>query len=385
MKRNLSIILTSVCLAILATACQSKPTLSPGRYSLSDSYVIVLDLLPGGEYFLNGHEHTYLTSGNYQIDNDQITFTNKTGDCANIPGAYNFSFQDRFIKFKEIKDPCAKRLLLLIQESFIKLRQQNPYAKTVNEIPIENLNYFTVDSDGNIFITDGKASASKFDSNGNLLLTWGNLDHPNGIIVDSQGFIFIANFENLHISKFSPDGEELVNWQVLTNSLGPTDVGLDNQGNIFILLNHEQDHYVEKFTSDGKNIASWAGNGRKDGQVSGMFNIGPFQLAVDTDGNNYVTDPDNNRVVKFDPNGVFRYNLKGDADRQLAQPDFAAVDSSGFLYVLDRSQTIWKFDPDGKVTSKWASPYWGPIKIDKNGFLYVGDWNRIAKLDLPKP
>ncbi len=384
MKQTLFKISLILCLCLAVSACQPKIAGLSGRYSLSDSYTLILDFLPDGRYFFNDHENAYLTAGSYTLENDRLTVIEKNGSCAETPGTYTFVQTDRNLKFKEVSDPCPQRLLLLTRFGFIKLRQQNTYAVNLSEIPIENVNYIAVDADKNIYITDGHSSASRYDPAGSLLASWGELAHSNGITLDVEGNIYVASFDNLSIVKFDPDGKKLAAWKVDSKTLGPSDVGVDQDGNIYVVLKREQDHYVEKYSPDGKLIASWAGNGKNNGQVSGTFSASPFQIAVDKAGNNYITDPDNNRVVKFDANGVFKQNLTGDSDRQLVQPRYVAVDASGMVIVLDDSQTIWKFDQNGKAAGKWSATYWGPIALDPDGNLLVADWRLVAKIQAPK-
>ena len=386
MKRSFIFLVFSMLLGLLSfSGCQAGELITPGRYSLSDSYTIVLDFLPDGRYYFNDHEYSVVSSGTYTIKNNQISLVETIGSCDATPGVFSVSQANRVIRFKEIKDVCSNRNLLLTKLPFIRLRQQNPYLSISKEIFIKdfNVNYAAVDSDGNIYISDGLAAISKYDSDGNFIFSWGGVAHPNGLLVDPENNILVANYDGPDIRKFDPSGMLLLKWKVDSNLLGPADIGLDSKGDVYVLLKGEQDHYVEKFTSDGILIASWAGQGKNNGQVYGTFNYSPTQIGVDANGNNYVTDPNNDRVVKFDLNGVFKYNLTGDADRQLAEPKYLDVDSAGMVYVLDNSQTLWQFDSNGKTVGKWFSPYWGAVSLGVDGSILVADWKVIARVHLP--
>jgi len=386
MKRSfLFLILLAIFVPLLLVGCQPAELITPGRYSLNDSYTIVLDFMPDGRYYFNDHEYSFVSSGTYTVKDNQITLIERIGSCNATPGILSVSQTNRTIRFKEIKDTCPNRNLLLTKFPFIRLRQQNPYLTITKEINVQdfNVNYGAVDTDGNIYISDGLAAISKYDPDGNFIFSWGGVEHPNGLIIDPEGNILVANYDGLDIRKFNPNGELLYNWKVDTMILGPGDVGLDAAGDVYVLLKGEQDHYVEKFTSQGKLIASWAGQGKNNGQVFGTFNYSPFQIGVDAAGNNYVTDPNNDRVVKFDLNGVFQYNLTGDADRKLTEPKFVDVDAAGNVYVLDNSQTLWKFDTSGKVIGKWFTPYWGAISLGSEGSILVADWKVLARIELP--
>lgn len=148
---------------------------------------------------------------------------------------------------------------------------------------------------------------------------------------------------------------------------------------------------VLKFSRDGKYVSMWSfARGSGDGQFGN--NPDKFgDMAVDAQGNVYVTDPGNNRIQKFDSNGkfLFAWGKQGTGDGEFAVPAGVAVDAQSNVYVVDnKSSTIQKFDAAGKFISKFGKVGRGQgefylpvsIAIDDQGNHYVGD-GRIQKLD----
>jgi sugar lactone lactonase YvrE len=117
-------------------------------------------------------------------------------------------------------------------------------------------------------------------------------------------------------------------------------------------------------------VTSFAGNGTA-GLVNGTgpsaeFNH-PFGITVDSEGNLYVADEGNNCIRKIDSTGLVT-TLAGsgapgyaDGSGQIAMfnsPDGVAVDSLGNIYVADvNNECIRKIAPDGTVSTLAGNPY----------------------------
>ncbi|MCX5888029.1 MAG: SBBP repeat-containing protein, partial [Deltaproteobacteria bacterium] len=139
-------------------------------------------------------------------------------------------------------------------------------------------------------------------------------------------------------------------------------------------------------------VTKWGTEGTGDGQF-----LGPEGVAIDSSGNIYVTDPQNNRVSKFTPDGqyILGWGSKGILNGQFNQSNGIAVDSTGNVYVTDRyNHRVQKFSSTGMFLATWGSvgswdgqfdyPY--GVTVDSSGYVYVSDTenNRIQKF-APSP
>lgn len=185
----------------------------------------------------------------------------------------------------------------------------------------------------------------------------GALFQPTAVAVDSGGTVYIAGYGG-DIRKVTPDGIITTiggkgnggfggdNGPAISASLfGPLGIAVDSGGNIFIA--DTNNNRVRKITPDGI-ITTVAGNGQNgsagDGgpATSAQLN-GPTRIAVDNAGNLYITEPGNLRIRKVDARGIITTAVGGGTDFGDGEPATNAaliplavtVDSSGNLYVVD--------------------------------------------------
>jgi uncharacterized delta-60 repeat protein len=223
----------------------------------------------------------------------------------------------------------------------------------------------------------------------------GQFNNPMGIVIDSLGYVYIADNDNYRVQKFQPGlGSFVLKWG---GSMGSGDgqfdtalgMAIDNSGYVYVADAGSSNDRIQKFDSDGNFVAKWGSRGTNDGQ----FNT-PRDVAVDSSDNIYVVDMNNSRIQKFDSDGNFilKWGSNGTADGQFTSPHGIAIDGYDNVYVTDRGfHRIQKFDSDGNFITKWGSLGTGNgqfnhpcgIAVDNDGCVYVVDQtnNRIQKFN----
>ncbi|MGL2967530.1 putative Ig domain-containing protein [Flavobacterium sp. XGLA_31] len=183
-------------------------------------------------------------------------------------------------------------------------------------------------------------------------------NYPHGVATDPSGNIYICDFHNHRICKVTPQGVVATLASGFNQVHGIT---LDASGNVFVC--DRGANKVYKITQSGE-VSDFAGSGEAgfaDGQgAAASFNF-PTGIAIDTAGNFYVCDLQNNRIRKITPQGLVS-TLAG-SGAQGAQNGPAnvatfntataiAVDNSGNVYVGEYvNSLIRKITPDGTVST----------------------------------
>ena len=170
-----------------------------------------------------------------------------------------------------------------------------------------------IDRQDNVYVyIRGEPWVMVFDSNGNLIRTWGDgyFKTPHGITTGIDGSVFCIDTVDQTIRKFTPDGELLMTLGESGRASGflrgkpfhhPTDVAIDPRNGDILVSDGYSNNVVHRFTADGKLLDSWGESGTYPGQFNTLHSI-----ACDRDGNIYVNDRENHRVQVFDPEGTFQ-------------------------------------------------------------------------------
>jgi sugar lactone lactonase YvrE len=220
-----------------------------------------------------------------------------------------------------------------------------------------NLKAIAVDSAGNVFVTElglgnSHSRIQKFTNDGKFITKWGSLCilhtvgylkyegcidpdgkgplsvgdgqfyNAQGIAVDSAGNVYVVDQNNDRIQKFTNDGKFITKWgspcysplpnQIYYGScpnpspsefMGPDGgIAVDSAGNVYVV--DQNNDRIQKFTNDGKFITNWGSRGTGDGMFDGP-SLGPSGIAIDHRGYVYTT-MGNDKIQVFAP-AVFEF------------------------------------------------------------------------------
>jgi len=105
----------------------------------------------------------------------------------------------------------------------------------------------------------------------------------------------------------------------------PLGVATDSNGNVWVV--DYENNRIKKFNQAGEYVSSFGSTGSGNGQL-----LGPCMLAVDKAGNLWVTELGNHRIQKFSPSGAYLGQLK---DPSLDSPYGIAISPNGTIWVSD--------------------------------------------------
>jgi serine/threonine protein kinase, bacterial len=239
----------------------------------------------------------------------------------------------------------------------------------------ENHRVRKVDTSGNISTFAGIGKAG-FSGDGGPAVK-ARLNLPSGVVADKKGNLYISDRSNDRIRVVDKKGvirtyagSGVAGFQgdagpALKAQLDkPFGITLDKTGNLYIA--DRNNNRVRKVSSEGI-ITTVAGDGGfffmgDNGPAYRASVAAPTGVAVDSKGNLYIADRNNNRIRVVDKLGMIRtvvgtgqqdYNGDSEAAREtnLYLPFTLTVDSSDKLLVVDRSHyRIRRIDPkNGKV------------------------------------
>jgi len=184
--------------------------------------------------------------------------------------------------------------------------------------------------------------------------TGAQFNRPIGLVLDRDGFLYVVENSNNTVRKITPDGQvttfcrEWVPGGANGNGTGatfngPQGIGIDLDGNLYVADSANQK--IRKIAPNG-DVTTFAGtgtNGALDGvKSSATFNY-PTSVVFDRYGNALVTEYGPHSIRKISASGVvskFAGSSQGFANgtgtgAQFSFPQGVTLDSSGTAYVSD--------------------------------------------------
>jgi len=287
-----------------------------------------------------------------------------------------------------------------------------------------------VDAAGNVYVADTfnnvirkisiNGQVATFSGTGNAgnsngTATQANFNAPRGVAVDSSGNVYVADTGNRLIRKINAAGTvttlagnsqagEQNGTGTAASFSNPSGLTVDASGNVYVA--DTGNNAIRKITSTGV-VSTFASN-ISVGNVNGTgVDASIYSIAVDTSGNLYVPDTNNNLIRKITATGVISIlagsSAAGSANgagtvATFFKPAGVAVDVLGNVYVADTyNNMIRKISPTGVVITlagnvthgstnangAAASFYMpGGLAINAAGTVYVADTdnNLIRKI-----
>ncbi|MFW9996094.1 MAG: hypothetical protein ACFFD4_28900 [Candidatus Odinarchaeota archaeon] len=231
-----------------------------------------------------------------------------------------------------------------------------------------------VDSSDYVYVSDfGNDRVVKYTSGGSYITSWGSdtLDGPWGITLDGTGYVYVADHNNNRVVKYTSSGSYVTSWGSDRLNL-PTSITIDNAGYLYVASAGFDE--VVKYTTSGTFVTSWGGFGYDDGHF-----LSPWGITADDSGYIYVSDV-TGRVQKFTVSGAFivSWGASGTGDGQFNIPSSITVDNnSGYIHVTDYGNgRVQAFSPNGDFIASWGNDQLSnpsSITVDSNGYIYVTD------------
>jgi len=218
---------------------------------------------------------------------------------------------------------------------------------------------------------------------------------PIGVACDAQGRIFVSDALRARVFLFSPQGKFL-------RALGAVDreesifkrttgIAVNNQLNRLYVVDTVAMRVV-MMTLEGKLVGRFGQRGTGPGE----FNY-PTYIAVAPDGSLWVTDSLNFRVQHFDPEGKFlsAFGNPGAGPGEFDKAKGIAVDGQGRVYVVEgRNDRVQVYDAEGRLlfvfgsTGAGAGEFFLPtaVALDSENQIYVADgFNRRVQMFRLRP
>lgn len=230
--------------------------------------------------------------------------------------------------------------------------------------------------------------------------------NPAGLDVDAGGNLFVADFAHNRIRKISPSGVITTvagngnygfsgDGGLATSAAlhGPYDVAVDKNGNLFIadFVNQR----IRKVLPNGV-ISTIAGTGESgysgDGGPARSAKLWlPRSIAVDDGGNVYIADTENDRIRRIDAAGTITTIAGGGPfgndplgkNVRLDAPTGVAVDASGYVYIAQAGHVLQMLSPAGIIYVIAGQTVGGTEVVGKQGFSGDNGPAAYARLDTP--
>jgi tripartite motif-containing protein 71 len=218
----------------------------------------------------------------------------------------------------------------------------------------------------------------EYTASGKLLRTFGELEYATRLAIDPAGHVFVTDAEaNRHVVEYTGSGKLLRKWGRGGSGPGqlhdPDGIAVDREGDVFVA--DTGNDRIQEFTASGHPIRAWGTKGKDPGQF-----FAPSDVAIAPSGDVVVADFRNQRIQEFSPKGVFIRQF----GNGLGAPWGVATDTSGRVFAIYMDQMkVRVFSPKGDKLGQWGGFGHRPgqfsepsdIAVGREGRAFVADTN----------
>jgi sugar lactone lactonase YvrE len=251
-------------------------------------------------------------------------------------------------------------------------------------------NGIAVDSKNLVYIADSKVAAifivnvdtgeySMIKNGSDARFKW-----LTGLAIDDGDRLFAADSGMKHVVIFDKDHK--FEGAISEGLVAPGGLAVDNENRFLYVADAEQD-LVLVYDADPpfKLIRKLGKPGTQHTSTAPGEFAKPVGVAVDQDGNVFVSDTWNNRIQEFDADGTFirAFGEAGDGPGYFARPKGISIDGDGHIWVADAVQDrVQVFTPEGRLLIYMGESGLLPGQFQSLANVMVDKNNRVLTTEL---
>jgi len=236
--------------------------------------------------------------------------------------------------------------------------QPKDQQQVLKEFPFQLIGPYgiAIDSKGLVYVADQRVGAVfifNTETRDVQLIRNGyeaHLQLVNGLAIDDGDRLFVSDGKLRRVLVFN--SKHVLEGQIAEGLVDPVGLAIDTENRLLYVVDTQQDQVIV-YDADSWKLLRRIGTGGKDHVLTTPGDFGaPSNVAVDKDGNVYVTDTMNDRVEIFDADGNFlsTFGQNGDGPGYFARPKGIAVDCDGHIWVADAMQDrVQVFNREGEL------------------------------------
>ena len=245
-----------------------------------------------------------------------------------------------------------------------------------------------VSSDGRVYVTDSSQRVAELTPDLDVVSTWGGTGPGPGqfrfvqgsIAVGPQGRVYVSDTGNFRVQVFTAEGK-------FVRSIGefgsgpaqftwPFDVAVDADGNLYVTDDKEET--LAKLSPSGRQLWRLGGRDETDPRLQGHEHLS----MVDAEGRLLTTNDDKGLVMLIAPDGSVAHTLDP-AELDAGGVCDATLDAAGqyFLTSCYTPSGVEVYTAEGTVVGSWSgaglvhAPRWGP---DGRGYAVTAEGGIVS-------